>query len=107
MSNAVEAKQAGRTRTFVLNSRYRYPESVRERAALAEGRAQRDGQVAEAIYTYVEDSTEQQWPGNVFRSAADTDALTMADGPSITQGDIESFRGLADALQTEHTVASR
>lgn len=72
-----------------------------KRAFQAEGRAARDGQQAEAIYTYAQDTTEQRWLYGVFRALANTKALTYAGDRALTQHDIASFTDLATDLDPD------
>lgn len=70
-----------------------------KRSYQAEGRATRDAHVAEAIYTYADDTTEQRWLAGVFRSMADTRSLSTTQ-PSGDR-DMGAFMQLADELDPQ------
>lgn len=71
-----------------------------KRAFQAEGRGSRDGQIAEAIYPYAADTSEQAWMASMFYGLANTKALSF-DGARPTQHDIASFMRMAQALDPD------
>lgn len=69
----------------------------------AEGRAQRDGQKALAVYLYAENTTEEEWLASVFAAMGSTKALSLDldEVDPATEPDLMMLRGFADKLRTK------